>query len=120
MFGAILRSSTSDNCIAWQLMTPTVGGTIDSTFFAEYDATVQAALASGDDVYVILDLVGIDIYYISREFKFTAHFSTTTRVGMAPLSVKEGLPTTSLPVSGVSLQQNTQVMTALSCVILRN
>ncbi|KAJ3887902.1 endoglucanase [Lentinula edodes] len=41
---------------AWQLMTPTVGGTIDSTFFAEYDATVQAALASGDDVYVILDL----------------------------------------------------------------
>lgn len=48
-------------------MTPTVGGTIDSTFFAEYDATVQAALASGDDVYVILDLVGIDIYYISRD-----------------------------------------------------
>lgn len=38
-------------------MTPTVGGTIDSTFFAEYDTTVQAALASGDDVYVILDLV---------------------------------------------------------------
>ncbi|KAE9390576.1 cellulase-domain-containing protein [Gymnopus androsaceus JB14] len=41
---------------AWQLMTPTLGGTIDSTFFAEYDATVQAALASGDDVYVIVDL----------------------------------------------------------------
>lgn len=38
-------------------MTPTLGGTIDSTFFEEYDTTVQAALSSGSDVYVIVDLV---------------------------------------------------------------
>jgi hypothetical protein len=36
-------------------MTPTVGGSIDETFFKRYDATVQAALATG--AYVILDLV---------------------------------------------------------------
>ncbi|KAI0931799.1 Manganese dependent endoglucanase Eg5A [Taiwanofungus camphoratus] len=41
---------------AWQLMTPTLGGTINSTFFNEYDATVQAALNSGSNVYVIVDL----------------------------------------------------------------
>lgn len=38
-------------------MTPTLGGTIDPTFFARYDATVQAALSSGSDVFVIVDLV---------------------------------------------------------------
>ena len=43
--------------VAWQLMTPTLGGTIDSTFFQEYDQTVQAALDSGSGVYVIVDLV---------------------------------------------------------------
>lgn len=37
-------------------MTPTVGGAISDTFFAKYDATVQAALATG--AWVILDLVG--------------------------------------------------------------
>ncbi|KAG6860244.1 Manganese dependent endoglucanase Eg5A [Termitomyces sp. Mi166 len=41
---------------AWQLMTPTVGGTIDSSFFSRYDATVQAALNSATQPYVILDL----------------------------------------------------------------
>jgi len=41
---------------AWQLMTPTLGGTINSTFFSEYDTTVQAALSSDSDVYVIVDL----------------------------------------------------------------
>lgn len=38
-------------------MTPTLGGDIDSSFFSEYDATVQAALATG--AYVIVDLVSI-------------------------------------------------------------
>lgn len=42
---------------AWQLMTPTLGGTINSSFFEEYDTTVQAALSSNSDVYVIVDLV---------------------------------------------------------------
>ncbi|EMD41942.1 glycoside hydrolase family 5 protein [Gelatoporia subvermispora B] len=41
---------------AWQLMTPTLGGTIDSSFFSTYDTTVQAALNSGPNVYVIVDL----------------------------------------------------------------
>ncbi|XP_006454003.1 hypothetical protein AGABI2DRAFT_189329 [Agaricus bisporus var. bisporus H97] len=41
---------------AWQLMTPTVGGTIDSNFFRRYDATVEAAKSSGSDPYIILDL----------------------------------------------------------------
>ncbi|KAG5654081.1 Manganese dependent endoglucanase Eg5A [Sphagnurus paluster] len=41
---------------AWQLMTPTLGGTIDSTFFARYDKTVQTALNSATKPYVILDL----------------------------------------------------------------
>jgi aryl-phospho-beta-D-glucosidase BglC (GH1 family) len=41
---------------AWQLMTPTVGGTIDSSFFSRYDATVQAAVNSGSNPYIILDL----------------------------------------------------------------
>ncbi|KAH7930545.1 cellulase-domain-containing protein [Leucogyrophana mollusca] len=40
---------------AWQLMTPTLG-TINATFFAEYDATVQAALSASTKPYVIVDL----------------------------------------------------------------
>jgi len=39
---------------AWQEMTPTVGGTISSSFLSQYDSTVQAALATG--AYVIVDL----------------------------------------------------------------
>lgn len=41
---------------AWQLMTPTLGGTINQTFFSIYDATVQAALSASTKPYVILDL----------------------------------------------------------------
>ncbi|KIJ68221.1 glycoside hydrolase family 5 protein [Hydnomerulius pinastri MD-312] len=41
---------------AWQLMTPTLGGSINQTFFAEYDATVQAALSASTKPYVIIDL----------------------------------------------------------------
>ncbi|KAF9447794.1 glycoside hydrolase family 5 protein [Macrolepiota fuliginosa MF-IS2] len=41
---------------AWQLMTPTVGGNIDSGFFSRYDGSVQAALNSGSSPWVILDL----------------------------------------------------------------
>lgn len=36
-------------------MTPTLGGTIDPSFFSQYDTTVQQGLATG--AYVILDLV---------------------------------------------------------------
>lgn len=38
-------------------MTPTVGGTINANFYSRYDTTVQAALSSGSNPYVILDLV---------------------------------------------------------------
>ncbi|KAI0068283.1 endoglucanase [Artomyces pyxidatus] len=41
---------------AWQLMTPTVGGTVSSSFLARYDATVQAALSASSQPYVIIDL----------------------------------------------------------------
>lgn len=39
-------------------MTPQLGGTISSEFFSRYDATVQAGLNSGPNVFVILDVVG--------------------------------------------------------------
>ncbi|KAF9054456.1 endoglucanase [Panaeolus papilionaceus] len=42
--------------IPWQLMTPTLGGDIDSAFFSRYDATVQSALGASTQPYVILDL----------------------------------------------------------------
>jgi endoglucanase len=41
---------------AWQLMTPTVGGTISSSFFSKYDSTVQSALSASSSPYVIIDL----------------------------------------------------------------
>lgn len=41
---------------AWQLMTPALGGMISSSFFARYDATVQAALSASTSPYVIIDL----------------------------------------------------------------
>ncbi|KAF9015554.1 endoglucanase [Cyathus striatus] len=41
---------------AWQLMTPTLGGSIDSSFFSRYDNTVRTALNSATQPYVILDL----------------------------------------------------------------
>ncbi|KII94195.1 glycoside hydrolase family 5 protein [Plicaturopsis crispa FD-325 SS-3] len=41
---------------AWQLMTPTLGGSINETFFEIYDTTVQAALSASSSPYVIIDL----------------------------------------------------------------
>lgn len=37
-------------------MTPTLGGSIDETWFATFDTTVQAALSASSAPYVILDL----------------------------------------------------------------
>lgn len=61
-------------------MTPTLGGNIDPNFFARYDATVQAALNSGPNVFVIVDLVCI----VDVKTPFGAHhsYSTTTLDGM--------------------------------------
>ncbi|CAL1695114.1 unnamed protein product [Somion occarium] len=42
--------------IPWQLMSPQLGGNIDQSFFSRYDATVQSALSSGSNVFVIVDL----------------------------------------------------------------
>lgn len=50
-------------------MTPTLGGTIDADFFSTYDATVQAALATG--AYVIMDLVRP---YIIINQRFTSNY----------------------------------------------
>ncbi|KZP20628.1 glycoside hydrolase family 5 protein [Athelia psychrophila] len=41
---------------SWNLMTPTLGGSIDGTWFSTFDKTVQAALSSSTSPYVILDL----------------------------------------------------------------
>jgi endoglucanase len=41
---------------AWQLMTPTLGGTVSSSFLSKYDATVNAAQSSSTSPYVIVDL----------------------------------------------------------------
>ncbi|TCD59883.1 Manganese dependent endoglucanase Eg5A [Steccherinum ochraceum] len=41
---------------AWQLMTPQLGGSIDQSFLSRYDATVQSALNSGPNVFVIVDV----------------------------------------------------------------
>ncbi|PCH33921.1 glycoside hydrolase family 5 protein [Wolfiporia cocos MD-104 SS10] len=41
---------------AWQEMTPTLGGPINTSFFEQYDSTVQAALASSPYAYAIVDL----------------------------------------------------------------
>ncbi len=50
---------------AWQLMTPTLGGSIDQSFFSRYDQTVQAALNSGPNVFVIVDVVSFILRYIT-------------------------------------------------------
>ena len=49
-------------------MTPTVGGSINQTFLSRYDSTVQAALNSGPNVFVIVDLVRLkaSIDYVAR------------------------------------------------------
>ncbi|KAH9948200.1 glycoside hydrolase superfamily [Amylocystis lapponica] len=41
---------------AWQLMTPTLGGDINTTFFDQYNTTIQQALASNSTAYAIIDL----------------------------------------------------------------
>lgn len=41
---------------AWQQMTPVLGGSINTSFLAQYNATVQAALDSSADAHVIIDL----------------------------------------------------------------
>jgi len=41
---------------AWQLMTPTLGGPINESFFEIYDTTVQYALNSSLDSHIIVDL----------------------------------------------------------------
>ena len=51
------RHDNLNRRLAWQLMTPALGGMISSSFFARYDATVQAALSASTSPYVIIDLV---------------------------------------------------------------
>lgn len=53
-------------------MTPQVGGTIDSAFLQRYDATVQSALNSGSDVFVIIDLVCTRLEL--KPVSYTHHF----------------------------------------------
>jgi endoglucanase len=50
----------------WQTATPTLGGTISSSFLSAYDVTVNAALATG--AYVIIDLHSMFPYVASRSW----------------------------------------------------
>lgn len=88
---------------AWQEMTPTVGGTINSTFFSIYDTTVQQALSSGSNVHVIIDVVRLPPLFKT----ITAHdihyvHSTTTRAGMVRSSTRVARQMTSSPVFGLN------------------
>ncbi|KAI0346528.1 glycoside hydrolase [Trametopsis cervina] len=42
--------------VPWQLITPTLGGPIDPVFFSRLNSTVHAALSSGPNVWVIIDV----------------------------------------------------------------
>jgi hypothetical protein len=90
---------------AWQLMTPSVGGTIDNTFFQRYDATVQTALNSGSDPYVILDLVSLS----SLQDFAPNPSSITMPAGTVKLSTKAAPPMTNTQASGPSLRLNTKI-----------
>ena len=64
-------------------MPPTLGGQIDPNFFSRYSQTVQAALNSGPNVYVIVDVVSfIHLPHIIVAYPPTwSPDSTTTLAG---------------------------------------
>lgn len=93
-------------------MTPQLGGQISEAFFSRYDATVQTALNSGPNVYVILDIVRI-ISCSHRRGYLCIHRSTITRAGMALSSTKAVRRTTSSLACGPRLQQDIRAMTVL-------
>lgn len=93
-------------------MTPTLGGPIDETFFARYNATVQAALSSSNNTYVILDVVRPfwnDV--VPGAVSNWVLYSITTPDGMEALSAKAGPPTISLQTYGPKLQPNMLMIT---------
>jgi hypothetical protein len=98
---------------AWQLMTPTLGGTISSSFWSRYDATVQQALATG--AYVILDLVRLK-FKPSVFLILKMGYSTTMRDGTARSSTKEDPALINTPVSGHKLLPNMLITTKSSYV----
>lgn len=92
-------------------MTPTVGGPINETFFEIYDTTVQQALSSGPDVYVIVDLVRSNgKWHISFS---ECYHSTTTHAGTVRSLAKEVRPMTNSPTSGLKWPRSTQATPTL-------
>ncbi|TFK39121.1 endoglucanase [Crucibulum laeve] len=101
---------------AWQLMTRTVGGTIDSTFFARYDKTVQTALNSGSSPYVILDLHNYarwngqiisqggptDAQYASLWSQVAAKYKSNPKIIFGIMNEPHDVP--SIPTWGTSVQ----------------
>lgn len=47
-------------------MTPTLGGTIDSNFFAQYDATVQVGSASPHSSFLLIDQISRLLYQLQE------------------------------------------------------
>jgi hypothetical protein len=94
-------------------MTPTLGGSIDQPFLSRYDQTVQAALSSGSNVYVIVDLVRSET---KVEICSELAASTTTLAGTAVSLPKVVLPMLSTRASGLSSLRSTAATPVLSLV----
>lgn len=93
-------------------MTPTLGGTIDNNFFNRYDATVRAALNSGSNPWVILDLVRGTFIVLSR--CLPKLISIIMPAGTAKSSHKEDRLMLNIPACGRSLLLNTRATQRLS------
>ena len=97
-------------------MTPQLGGDIDENWFSSnYDPTVQAALASSDDAFVIVDLVRLaDIINFLTSLT-VAVASTTMLGGTDRLLLKAGRLTTSLRRSGPNWRPSTAPTSVSFC-----
>jgi endoglucanase len=92
---------------AWQLMTPTLGGTVSSSFLAKYDATVNAALSASTAPYVIIDLHS-SFLSIPRALLRPDVGVQTTLAGTVASLDRAAPPTPSTPRSGRSLLPTTR------------
>ena len=98
-------------------MTPQLGGDIDENWFSSnYDHTVQAALASSSNTYVIIDLVRPGTVVGSFTVLGGGYAnSTTTPGGTAKSSVKVAQRMTSSRRSGRSWPRSTARTTVSFC-----
>lgn len=101
-------------------MTPTLGGSIDQTFLATYDSTVQAALNSGSNVYVIIDLVCNLVDNGCTLQVLTNPSSTTTLAGTEELLLRAVLLMLNSRASGRSSLRSTGATSVSFSVSVRD